>query len=371
MKPIINKEFTFFLITRMLYMSGVKMIPVILGWKLYELTESKLVLGFLGLSEVIPAILLALPAGVKIDRSNKHKLILVCLVGYFLISIFFTIITSDYLEEALSKRWITGLIFFGVFLTGVVRAYGSPALTAFLAQVVKSNELVKAASINSMSWLIAAVVGPVLAGFLLANFGITVTFYGVFIFIVIGILSWTQIASKPVMWNRNNQRTLESVKDGLRFVFSQKALLGAMSLDMFAVLFGGAIALLPVFAKDILRVDAQGYGILVSATYIGNFLSIAYLTAKPLQTAQGKKLFISVASFGFCIILFALSRNFYLSFFALLLSGIFDGVSVIIRGTIFQLFVPDDMRGRVSSVNSIFINSSNELGQFESGMTAA
>jgi MFS family permease len=371
LRPVINKEFSFFLLTRMLYMSGVKMIPVILGWKLYELTGSKLVLGFLGLSEVIPAILLALPAGVRIDRSNKHRLILICLIGYLLISCYFALMTSNYIEGVMTKQWITISIFFGVFLTGIVRAYGSPALTAFLAQLVKPEELVKAASVNSMSWLIAAVVGPVLSGFLLANYGITVTFYGVIIFIIIGLISWFQISPKPIMWNKNNQRTFESVKDGLRFVFNQKALLGAMTLDMFAVLFGGAIALLPVFAKDILHVDAQGYGILVSATYIGNFISIAFLTAKPLQSAQGKKLFYSVAAFGCCIILFAISSNFYLSFAALLFSGIFDGVSVIIRGTIFQLFVPDEMRGRVSSVNSIFINSSNELGQFESGVTAA
>ncbi len=347
------------------------MIPVILGWKLYELTGSKLVLGFLGLSEVIPAILLALPAGVKIDRSNKHKLILYCLIGYLFIGIYLAVITSSTIENLLNKQWITILIFFGIFLTGIIRAYGSPALTAFLSQLVNPDELVKAASINSMAWLIAAVVGPVLAGFLLAKFGTTVTFIAVIFFISIGLISWSQIKPKPILWNPNNQRTWESVKDGLNFVLNQKALLGAMTLDMFAVLFGGAIALLPVFAKDILHLDAQGYGVLVSATYIGNLLSIAYLTRHPLQSAQGKKLFYSVGAFGLCVLVFAISQNVYLSFFALLLSGIFDGVSVIIRGTIFQLFVPDDMRGRVSSVNSIFINSSNELGQFESGMTAA
>jgi MFS family permease len=347
------------------------MIPVVLGWKLYELTGSKLILGFLGLSEVVPAILLALPAGVRIDRSNKHQLIRICLIAYLLISMYLGIVTSSYVNGLFSETAITVLIFFGVFLTGVVRAYGSPALTAFLSQVVKNEELVTAASVNSMAWLIAAVTGPLLSGILLAHLGVTGTFFVIVFFIVIGLLCWVQIEAKPVIWNHKNQRTWASVKEGLDFVVNQKALLGAMTLDMFAVLFGGAVALLPVFAKDILKVDAQGYGLLVSATYIGNFISIAYLTAHPLKAEQGRKLFYSVAGFGICILLFGLSKNFWLSFSVLLLSGIFDGVSVIIRGTIFQLFVPDEMRGRVSAVNSVFINSSNELGQFESGVTAA
>jgi MFS family permease len=150
----------------------------------------------------------------------------------------------------------------------------------------------------------------------------------------------------------------------------QKALLGAMSLDMFAVLFGGATALLPVFANDILFVGAQELGWLVAATYIGNFVAIGWLMQKPLKKKQGKTLLYAVAGFGICILVFAISKNFWLSFAALFVSGLFDGISVIIRGTVVQLFVPDEMRGRVSSVNSMFINSSNELGQFESGVAA-
>jgi MFS family permease len=179
-----------------------------------------------------------------------------------------------------------------------------------------------------------------------------------------------QIAPKPISW-QGGSRTWEGVLEGVRFVWRQKALFGAMSLDMFAVLFGGAVALLPAFANDILHVGPQGLGWLVAATYLGNFLAIAWLTRYPLQKKQGKKLLLAVGGFGLCILVFALSTNFWLSFFALLVSGLFDGVSVIIRGTVVQLFVPDDMRGRVSAVNSMFINSSNELGQFESGVAAA
>ena len=263
------------------------------------------------------------------------------------------------------------LIYFAVFLTGIIRAYSSPAINAFLAQLVTVESLVKAASINSMSWLIAAVIGPFVAGILIGFVNVTWSFILVCVLMLSAIIIFGRITPKAISWNKGKTRTWDGVKEGLKFVYHQKALLGAISLDMFAVLFGGAVALLPVFAKDILHVGPQGFGMLMSATYLGNFLAIAYLTAKPLRQSQGKYLIYSVAGFGLCIIVFALSKSFLLSFMALLVSGLFDGVSVIIRGTVFQLFVPDEMRGRVSSVNSIFVNSSNELGQFESGVTAA
>jgi MFS family permease len=199
---------------------------------------------------------------------------------------------------------------------------------------------------------------------------ITIAFIPVLGLNLIAILLFMQIAPKPISW-QGGSRTWEGVLEGVRFVWRQKALFGAMSLDMFAVLFGGAVALLPAFANDILHVGPQGLGWLVAATYLGNFIAIAWLTRYPMQKKQGKKLLFAVGGFGVCILLFALSNNFWLSFFALLVSGLFDGVSVIIRGTVVQLFVPDDMRGRVSAVNSMFINSSNELGQFESGVAAA
>jgi MFS family permease len=179
------------------------------------------------------------------------------------------------------------------------------------------------------------------------------------------------VKQKPVLLKPGNTGTWESVKEGIHFILTQKALLGSMTLDMFAVLFGGVTALLPVFAKDILHVGPEGLGWLTAATYLGNFIAIAALTWKPMKNKQGQKLFYVVGGFGLCILVFALSQNFWLSFAALFVSGLFDGVSVIIRGTVLQLFVPDEMRGRVSSVSSIFINSSNELGQFESGTAAS
>jgi MFS family permease len=368
--PVINKEFTWFIIARILFIAGLRMTPVLLGWRLYEITGSKLALGFLGLSEVIPAILLALPAGVKVDKSNKHKLISICIALYFFIMLGLLIVTSHWMQENYSRPLIEWSIYALVFCTGAVRAFTGAAFNAFLAQLVPQESLVKAVSVNSMVWLIAAVAGPAVAGVLMGYTNITIAFAPVCVLIAISFVLFQQIKPKPVSW-QGSSKTWDGVKEGLRFVFRQKALLGAMSLDMFAVLFGGAIALLPVFASDILHVGPQGLGWLVAATYLGNFVAIAWLTTHPLKKKQGRTLLYVVAGFGLCILVFAISQNFWLSFIALFAGGLFDGVSVIIRGTVVQLFVPDEMRGRVSSVNSIFINSSNELGQFESGVAAA
>lgn len=366
---IINKEFTWFIAARVLFIAGLRMTPVLLGWRLYQITGSKLALGVLGLSEVIPAILLALPAGVKVDKGNKHRIISICILLYFIIMTSLLVVTSHWMQENYSRAVIEWSIYLLVAGTGAVRAFTGAAFNAFLAQLVPAVSLVKAVSINSMVWLVAAVTGPAIAGVLMGYTNITVAFIPVCVLVGIAFFLFQKIRSKPVSW-QGNSKTWDGVKEGLRFVFRQKALLGAMSLDMFAVLFGGAVALLPAFANDILHVGPQGLGWLVAATYLGNFLAIAWLTSHPLKGSQGKTLLYVVAGFGLCILVFAVSKNFWLSFAALFASGLFDGVSVIIRGTIVQLFVPDEMRGRVSSVNSIFINSSNELGQFESGVAA-
>lgn len=368
---IINEEFTWFLVTRTLFTIGIRMTTVLLGWYLYELTGSKLALGILGLSEVIPAISLALPAGVKVDTSNKKNLIMTCLGGYLLAMVVFAIITRSAVVDALGAHTVEYLIYLMVAITGLVRAYISPAFSAFIAQMVTKDQLVQAATTTSMTWLVAAMIGPFLAGILIGVVGVTFSFALVAVFIILSMLAFAQIESKPITYQKGSTKTWDSVKEGLTFVFKQKALLGAMGLDMFAVLFGGVVALLPVFAKDILHVGPQGFGILMSATYLGNFIALLYFANRPLKGKQGNKLIYAVAGFGVCILVFALSTNLVLSFIALMVSGLFDGVSMLVRATIFQILVPDEMRGRVSSVNSVFINSSNELGQFESGTAAS
>jgi MFS family permease len=279
------------------------------------------------------------------------------------------LVTSKWMQANYSRGFIEWSIYGLVFCTGAVRAFTGSAFNAFLAQLIPQESLVKAISVNSMVWLVAAVAGPAIAGVLMGYTNITIAFIPVCGLVGISFFLFQKIKPKAVSW-QGSSKTWEGVKEGLRFVFHNKALLGAMSLDMFAVLFGGAIALLPAFATDILHVGPIGLGWLVAATYMGNFFAIAWLTTHPLKKKQGQTLMYVVAGFGVCILIFALSQNFWLSFAALLVSGLFDGVSVIIRGTVVQIFVPDEMRGRVSSVNSIFINSSNELGQFESGVAA-
>jgi MFS family permease len=369
--PVINAEFTWFITARIFFIAGLRMAPVLLGWRLYELTGSKLSLGILGLSEVIPAIAFALPAGVKVDRSNKHRLLSTCMAIYLLLMMGLMFVTSAWFEQNLSVKSAEWCVYALIFCTGIVRAFSGAAFNSFLAQLVPQSSLVKAVSVNSMVWLIAAVTGPAVAGILMGYTNITIAFAFVCSFVFVSFFIFQRIKPKPVSWKPGAQKTWDSVKEGLRFVFHNKALFGAMSLDMFAVLFGGATALLPVFAIDILHIGPQGLGWLVAATYLGNFIAIGLLTLKPMKRKQGKKLLYVVAGFGLCILVFAISRNFWLSFAALFVSGLFDGVSVIVRGTIVQLFVPDEMRGRVSAVNSIFINSSNELGQFESGVAAS
>ena len=376
-KPIINAEFTWFVIARFLFIAGLRMTPFLLGWKLYEITGSQLSIGIVGLSEVIPAILLALYAGVKVDKSNKHRLISICMALYFLLMVGLLLVTSEWFTNEIaslgksSAPQLTQLLIYGlVFFTGAVRAFSSPAINAFMAQLVPQESLVRAVSINSMTWLIAAVAGPGLSGIIMGYTSITFAFAATCIMILVALIIFQLIKPKPISWQPGKVKTWHSVKEGLSFVFNHKALLSALSLDMFAVLFGGITAIIPVFAVDILHVGPEKAGWLYSATYLGNFVAIGYLITRPLKHKQGRTLLYTVAGFGVCILIFAFSKNFWLSLTALFVSGLFDGVSVIIRGTVLQLFVPDEMRGRVSSVNSIFVNSSNELGQFESGVAA-
>lgn len=344
------------------------MTPVVLGWRLYEVTGNKLSIGFLSLAEVIPAILLALPAGVRVDKSNKHRLLSFCIAAYFTIMLTMLFVVSGWIH--IPNNNIQYVIYGLIFMTGVVRAYSGPGFNSFLAQLIPTEKIIKAVPINSMTWLIATVVGSTAGGLIMGYTSITVSFIVVCSLIAIAFCTFQFIKPKPISWQPGNSKTWGAVKEGLQFVFNNKAVLGAFSLDMFAVLFGGTKAILPVYAADILHIGPQGLGWLNAAIYIGNFIAIGLLTSRPIKKRQGRTLLQVVAGFGICILVFAVSKNYWLSFAALFIAGLFDGVSVIIRGTIVQLFVPDNMRGRVSAVNSIFINSSNELGGFESSAAA-
>lgn len=346
------------------------MMSTLVGWWIYNLTNAPLAIGVVGLSEFIPAVSLALYAGHVIDISEKRKLMLtgVCLYGFAVLLLL--VLSTSFSTTRLNPHWIAGAIYLIIFGTGIIRSFTGPIFNVMLAQIVPKNKLQNAITWNTGAFLSASITGHALGGFLIAWVGNTGTLTVALILVVTAFLVLTSLKPIQPLNERGEKKTWDSVKEGLSFVFRTKELLGAVSLDLFAVLFGGATALIPVYARDILQVGAEGFGLLNAASDIGSICVVFLLTLFPPRRKQGKKLLYAVAGFGICIIIFGISKLFWLSFGVLLLSGMLDGISVVTRGTIMQLKTPDNMRGRVLSVNSMFINSSNELGQFESGIAA-
>ena len=362
-------EFKHFIIGRCLYIMGLRMTGTVIGWWIYLLTNSKLALGFVGLAEVIPALSLALYAGHHIDINEKRKLLLRCIIAYIGCILLLAILSTSFTAAHL-HHWVIAILICAVIgITGAIRAFSGPTFSVLISQIVPKEILPGAASISSATWLVASIIGHASAGFLIALLGINNSFYVILVMILGGFFFLSKLSVKSVFVTVKT-KTWQSVKEGISYVFKTKEILGALSLDLFAVLFGGAVALVPVFAKDILNIGPIGFGWLNAAADIGSIITVTTLTIRPLQRQQGRILFFAVGGFGLCIILFAISKLFWLSFAALLMSGCMDGVSVIVRSTILQLKTPDELRGRVMSVNSMFINSSNELGQFESGVAA-
>jgi MFS family permease len=363
-------EFRNLMIGRFLFIMGLRMMGTLVGWWIYELTNAPFAIGLIGLAEVIPAVSLALYAGHVIDKSEKRKLLLKGVILYWCCALILLFLSMDIGALKLTSLQIAIGIYFIVFCTGIIRSFTGPSFGTIVGAVVPKNLLQNATTWSQGIWLSASVLGHAIVGFIIAGFGHTGSLIVVVSLVGIGYGFIAMIKPKPPHADVVDQKTLESVKEGLRFVFNSKEVFGALSLDLFAVLFGGAVAMIPVFAKDILKVGPIGFGWLNAASDIGAIIIILIITVFPANRGQGKKLLLAVAGFGLCIIVFALSKIFWLSFVMLLLSGILDGFSMIVRGTIVQLKTPDHMRGRVMSVNSMFINSSNELGQFESGVAA-
>ncbi len=363
-------EFRNLMLGRFTFIAALRMMSTLVAWWVYELTGDPFAIGLVGLSEVIPALSMALYAGHTIDKSEKRKLILKGVFFYTCAAAVLLFLSTSYTSNHLTKYAISICIYAVIFCTGIVRSFTGPTFSAMLASVVPRHYLQNATTWTQGSWLSASVTGHAAGGFLIWKLGITGTLIIICSLLIIAFFLLTLLKPKPPIAQSGEKKTWESMKEGLRFVFKTKEILATFSLDMFAVLFGGAVAMVPVYAKDILKIGPQGFGWLNAASDIGSILVIILLTVSPLKKAQGKKLMMAVAGFGACIILFALSKWFILSFVALMVAGMLDGISVVIRGTIMQLKTPDHMRGRVSSVGSMFINSSNELGQFESGLAA-
>jgi MFS family permease len=363
------KEYRHFILARFFYIMAMRMVTTIVGWRIYEITHNPLAIGLIGLSEFIPAFCLALPAGHVIDKSDKRSLLLRTTFFYLLCVGGLLALSFGPFAQRLQDHWIQWLTYSIVFCTGVIRAFAGPTLNAIIAQIVPKEKLPGAVTINTSAFLFASVLGHATAGFLIAHTSYLICFSVVGVYVLIAWALLFTLSPKQIMVIRDT-KPWESIKEGLRFVLHTKEVLGALALDLFAVLFGGAVAMIPVYARDILKVGPIGFGWLNAADDVGSICMLAILTLWPLKRRQGFILLYAVFGFGVCIIVFGLSKLYLLSYLALLCAGMMDGISVVIRGTIVQIKTPDAMRGRVSAVNSMFINSSNELGSFESGVMA-
>ena len=364
------REFNTFLLLRFAMVFAWSMQFIIIEWQVYSLTKNPLSLGIIGLMEIIPAVAMALFAGHIVDQKEKKSLLFKCIVGFSIISIGLFLLTWPPVVSGWKMNTVLYAIYFMVFLGGIVRSFLGPTIFSLLSLIVPKKAYSNAATWSSSVWQVGSVVGPAVAGFSIHWIGVHWSLCIVIAFSIFSIIALTQIESKPILNKKIGEPVKESLKAGVRFVFNNPAILSSLSLDMFAVLFGGAVALLPIFAQDILKVGPEGFGVLRAAPAVGAFITMFVSAYVPMNKNAGMKLLIAIFGFGVCIIVFGLSTLYWLSVVALFFSGIFDGISVVIRQTILQLKTPDDMRGRVSAVNSIFVGSSNELGAFESGVTA-
>lgn len=364
------KEFNVFLLLRFAMVFAWSMQFIVIEWEVYSLTKNPLSLGIIGLMEVIPAVSMALFAGHIVDQKEKKGLLVKCILGFSVISFGLFLLTWPKVVGDFSKETILYSIYFLVFLGGLVRAFLGPTIFSFLSLIVPKKLYPNAATWSSSVWQVGSVLGPAIAGFSINYIGVHWSMCSVFACSLFALIALSQISKKPILNPKIGEPVMESLKEGIRFVFNNKTILGVLSLDMVAVLFGGAVALLPIFAQDILKVGPEGFGILRAAPAVGAFITMLISAYVPLYRKAGMKLLTAIFVFGLCIIVFGVSTIFWLSVVALFLSGVADGISVVIRQTILQLKTPDHMRGRVAAVNSMFVGSSNELGAFESGLTA-
>ena len=365
--------FRAFILVRFLLTIGVQIQGVAVGWQIYRATGDPLALGLIGLAEAIPSIAVALFAGHIADVRSRKTIALwsmlvlcACSLSLFAYALWAHVHVPN--PRLLDVR----PIFLVIFLSGLARGFMGPATSGMAAQLVPRELYENSATWASSTWQTASIGGPALGGLIYGFFGARQAYGTDAVMMALALLWMTTIPPTPISARENIVPVHLSIGEGLRFVFSNQIVLGALALDLFAVLFGGAVALLPVFASDILHTDARGLGVLRAAPAVGAVMMSLWLAHRPngVGNRVGRKLLFVVAGFGVATIAFALSKNIILSFVLLAIGGAFDNVSVVIRSTLMQLYTPDEMRGRVSAVNNIFIGSSNEIGAFESGAAA-
>jgi MFS family permease len=357
-------DFTLYQTARFFIVAALEMQSVAVGWQVYDITRRPLDLGLIGLAQFLPSFLLFLVAGHAVDRFERRKILVLCYAGMAVCSGLLLAITFSHYRAVYA-------IYVVMVLVGIVRSFSAPGGRAFLPELVPEEHFPNAVAWNATIFEGATIIGPAVGGFLyaLAN-GPSVVYGAAAVTGVIATASMLRIKSKAKPRPRE-QISVKTVLAGLHYIWEQKVILGAISLDLFAVLLGGAVALLPVFAREILHTGPWGLGLLRSAPGVGAAIMALVVAHRPVKRKVGLTMLWCVAGFGVCTIIFGLSRSLVISLIALLLLGAADMVSVIIRGILVQLGTPDAMRGRVNSVEMLFIGASNELGQFESGVTAA
>jgi MFS family permease len=358
-----HPDFVLFEIARFLIVAAVEMQAVAVGWQVYDITKRALDLGLVGLAQFLPGILLFLISGHASDRFERRKVLGACYAGYAICSGLLLVLAVHSMHTVLP-------IYLVLILLGIVRSFNGTASRSILPQLVPDEHFSNAVAWNATTFQAATIIGPSLGGILYAAFRGPSAVYAVAMITAMGALvSAFRIRTRP-QTRRREPMTLKTVFAGLRFIWREKLILGAISLDLFAVLLGGAVALLPVYAREILHTGPWGLGLLRTAPGVGAAGMAVALAHRPLRGRAGPLLLWSVAGFGVCTILFCVSSSLVLSLIALICLGAADMISVIIRATLVQLRTPDQMRGRVMAVDMVFIGTSNELGQFESGLTA-
>jgi MFS family permease len=357
------QNFRLFQIARFCMVLALEMQSVAVGWQIYEITHRALDLGYVGLAQFLPGILLFLVSGHVVDKFNRRAILVSCYCGYVLCS-------TLLLMVALRAGKSVGLIYGILILIGVVRSFNGPVSRAILPQLVPEHHFPSAVAWASSVYQAATILGPALGGVAYAAFhGPAFVYASSAAASTVAALSTMQIKTTPKTRNREPV-SVDSMLAGFRYIWKEKLIFGSISLDLFAVLLGGAIALLPVYAREILRIGPWGLGLLRSAPALGGATMALALAYRPMRRNAGRTMLWCVAGFGAFTVLFGISHNLVLSMIALVFVGATDMVSVIVRGTLIQVATPDEMRGRVNAVDMIFIGASNEFGQFESGLTA-
>jgi len=363
-----ERDFRWFVLARFAQTFAIQMQSLIVGWQIYQETHDALSLGLIGFCEAAPFLGIALIAGHVADVVDRKKIILVTSVAYFVCAVSLLLVSTEF--HSVLSRYGVFPIYIIIFVVGLTRGFMSPAQAAFSSQLVPRALYGNASTWGTVSWQISEIVGPAAGGLVYGLSGIGPAYGSVVFLSALGFVLFAAVRNKPMPARRDDETMVESLSAGIRFVFQNRVLLSAVSLDMFAVFFGGAYAVLPIFADRVLHVGAKGLGLLRGAPAVGAIIMSIVMANFPMFKNAGRNLLVCVFGFGVTVIAFAVSGNFYLSLALLLASGMFDNVSVIIRSTILQLLSPDEMRGRVSAVNGIFTGTSDGLGSFESGVAA-